>query len=129
MNLNFMTPGEVDGRIRVLLVDDMKSLLIIMERGLRSQGRVVHAAESEGEPPEILEKNPNDLTVRNMAMYELGRLEMGRVMRTISEGQVIRKSPFLLFAGWREFCRGKARDLIAMCGPSGNTGEVSPNRS
>jgi len=108
MNHNRMTPDEPERQIRVLLVDDMKSLLIIMERGLRSQGHVVALAESGREAIEIFKENPIDVVVCDMAMEGMDGCEVSRAIRRICEQRGARKTPFILLTGWGELDRCEA---------------------
>ncbi|MCA1962228.1 MAG: response regulator [Desulfomonile sp.] len=108
MNRDPMTPSEPERKIRVLLVDDMKSLLIIMERGLRSQGHEVAVAESGSEAIEIFKENVIDVIVCDMAMEGMDGCAVSRAVRKICQERGIRKTPFILLTGWGEFDRTEA---------------------
>ena len=108
MNFDPVTPNEEGGNARLLLVDDMKSLLIIMERGLRSQGHVVYAAESGREAIEIFRENSIDVIVCDMAMEEMDGRDVSRAVRRICEERGIGKTPFILLTGWGDLVGSEA---------------------
>lgn len=102
MVLDRINPHDEGDAARVLLVDDMKSLLIIMERGLRSQGHTVYPAESGREALEIFRNNSIDVIVCDLAMEEMDGRDVSRAVRRICEERRVAKTPFVLLTGWGE---------------------------
>lgn len=86
--------------VRILLVDDLESLVIILERGLRKQGHVVFSAKTGGEAIEIFKKEQIEVVVCDMAMDGLDGCDVSRNVMEICKSRGIPKPPFILMTGW-----------------------------
>lgn len=86
--------------LRLLLIDDMKSLALLLQAGLQQRGHTVFAAFSGRDGIEIFEREEPDVVVCDMGMEEMNGLEVSRALREICEKKGIPKSPFILLTGW-----------------------------
>jgi CheY-like chemotaxis protein len=85
---------------RILLVDDLESLIIILERGLIKQGHMVFSAKSGVEAIEFFNREQIDVVVCDLAMDGLDGWEVGKTIMEICKVRGIPRPPFILMTGW-----------------------------
>jgi CheY-like chemotaxis protein len=86
--------------LSVLLIDDMKSLLTILQSGLRQHGHIVFTAQSGKEGVETFSTNRIDVIICDLGMDGMDGWEVGRNVREICEQSGREKPPFILMTGW-----------------------------
>ena len=86
--------------LRILLIDDMKSLALLLQAGLQQRGHTVFTAFSGKDGIELFDKEELDVVVSDMGMEEMNGLDVSRAVREICEKKGIPKSPFILLTGW-----------------------------
>lgn len=84
---------------KILVVDDDKTLRIVLRRYLEGQGYEVEDVSSALEALTIFEKNPPDLVVSDVMMPEMDGLEFCRRLRATRSGQLV---PFIFLSGQGE---------------------------
>lgn len=84
---------------KILVVDDDKTLRIVLRRYLESQGYVVEDVGSATQALTAFEKNPPDLVVSDVMMPEMDGLEFCRRLRATRSGQLV---PFIFLSGQGE---------------------------
>ena len=87
-------------KLKILLIDDMKSLALLLQAGLQQRGHTVFAAFSGKEGIEIFGKELPDVTICDMGMEEMNGLEVSRALGEICEQKGISRRPFILLTGW-----------------------------
>jgi CheY-like chemotaxis protein len=87
-------------KLIILLIDDMKSLALLLQAGLQQRGHTVFAAFSGREGIEIFEKELPDVIICDMGMEEMNGLEVSQAMGEICEQKEIPTRPFILLTGW-----------------------------
>ena len=92
------TGGSRD--FRILLIDDMKSLALLLQAGLQQRGHTVFVAFSGEDGIEIFDREELDVVVCDMGMEEMNGLEVSRAVREICGKKGIPRSPFILLTGW-----------------------------
>lgn len=86
--------------LRILIIDDMKTFLTMIDNGLKKLGQTVFVAPSGQEGIRILEANPIDVVVCDLGMEEMDGWEVAHAVREICEVRGIPKIPFVLLTGW-----------------------------
>ncbi len=89
---------------RILVVDDDKTLRIVLKRYLEKQGYQVEVVESGKEGLVAFSKNPPDLVVSDVVMPEMDGLTFCRTLRSTPSGQLV---PFIFLS-----CKGQLEDRI-----------------
>lgn len=84
---------------KILVVDDDKTLRIVLKRYLEGQGYEVEDVSSALEALTIFEKHPPDLVVSDVMMPEMDGLEFCRRLRATRSGQLV---PFIFLSGQGE---------------------------
>ena len=89
---------------RILVVDDDKTLRIVLKRYLEKQGYQVEVVESGKEGLVAFSKSPPDLVVSDVVMPEMDGLTFCRTLRSTPSGQLV---PFIFLS-----CKGQLEDRI-----------------
>ena len=90
----------LDGKLNILVVDDLKPMADMMEIVLERRGHTVYTALSGPEALEILREHKVDLVVCDLDMPGMNGWDVGRELRTLSEQRGAAKTPFILMTGW-----------------------------
>lgn len=88
--------------MNVLVIDDMQSLVTILERGLSRYGQTVYSALSGDEGLELYKQNPIDVVVCDLGMEGMNGLEVSQSIIDLCEQRGVPKTPFILLTGWGE---------------------------
>jgi two-component system, cell cycle sensor histidine kinase and response regulator CckA len=94
------TEEPQDVPLTVLIVDDMVTILALLERILTRKGHTVFTAESGTEALKVFQEQPVDVVVCDLIMPDMDGWAVGKAMRAISEGGGTPKVPFMLLTGW-----------------------------
>ncbi len=86
--------------LRVLIVDDMRPLLMILQNGLTKMGYTVSAALSGPEALKIFHEAPVDAVISDLAMEGLTGLEVAQAIRDLCNASSIPRPVFVLLTGW-----------------------------
>lgn len=87
-------------KLNILLIDDMKPLVKIMENGLEKFGQNVLTALSGQEGIEIFLSNPIDVVICDLGMEGMDGWEVGKAIMKACKQKGISKTPFVLLTGW-----------------------------
>jgi len=91
---------STETRTRVLVIDDMKPLVMILQNGLTRMGYTVSVALSGKEGLTIFHTEPFDAVICDLAMEGLTGLEVAQAIRSICEAQSLPRPAFVLLTGW-----------------------------
>jgi CheY-like chemotaxis protein len=92
--------NNADLSVRILIIDDMRSFVLILENGLQKRGYTVFAAYSGHEGLAIFDKTPIDVIVCDFGMEEMSGAEVARGVSETCARKGVPKSPFILLTGW-----------------------------
>ncbi len=84
----------------VLLIDDMKPLVMILENGLKRSGLTVFTAFSGEDGIEVFRNQDVDVVICDLGMEGLSGWDVGLAVKEICETRDKPKTPFLLLTGW-----------------------------
>jgi PAS domain S-box-containing protein len=87
-------------RMRILLVDDMESVLMTMKEGLSGFGQTVITAISGSQAMMLCEEDIPDIVISDLGMPGMNGWEVGRRIKDLCEQRGIPKIPFILLTGW-----------------------------
>jgi CheY-like chemotaxis protein len=87
-------------KLNILLIDDMRPLVKIMENGLEKFGQKVLTALSGQEGIEIFLSNPIDVVICDLGMEGMDGWEVGKAIMKACKQKGISKTPFVLLTGW-----------------------------
>jgi CheY-like chemotaxis protein len=85
---------------RVLLIDDMKTLTMLVKRDLTREGYTVFTASSGSEGLEIFRREPTDAVVSDLTMEGMNGLQISEAVRDICNDRGLPKTPFILLTGY-----------------------------
>jgi CheY-like chemotaxis protein len=88
-----------DGKLTILVIDDVSSVVDVIAKGLKVFGHTVLAASSGRMGMEIFKEHPVDVVLCDLTMPDMDGWEVGKVIRTICEQRGVLKSPFILVTG------------------------------
>lgn len=80
---------------RILVVDDDKTLRMVLRRHLQKQGYVVEEANSGVEALQVFQRDPPDLVVSDVMMPQMDGFEFCRRLRTNPAGKLV---PFIFLS-------------------------------
>ncbi|MFH1113430.1 MAG: PAS domain S-box protein [Pseudomonadota bacterium] len=86
--------------LRLLLIDDMESVVTMLGEGLEELGQVVHTATSGKQGMRIYSETPIDVVICDLGMPEMDGWEVGGSIKEICREKGIPKTPFILLTGW-----------------------------
>ncbi|MEJ2717346.1 MAG: ATP-binding protein [Deltaproteobacteria bacterium] len=89
-----------DQQLRILLVDDSDSNLLVLKASLEERRHLVCAATSGEDALKTFEVNHVDLVLCDLAMPGMNGWEVGRRMKKLCEEKEVPKPPFVLLTGW-----------------------------
>jgi two-component system CheB/CheR fusion protein len=87
-------------KLNILLVDDLKPLLSLMEKGLRKLGQNLFTAESGRMGLEIFENTPIDVIISDIEMAGMDGWEVAKLITESCARRKIPKPVFILLTGW-----------------------------
>lgn len=87
-------------KLNILLIDDLKPLLTLMERGLKKLGQNLFTAESGRLGLEIFENTPIDVIICDIEMAGMDGWEVAGLINESCSRQKIPKPVFILLTGW-----------------------------
>ncbi|AFM23065.1 response regulator [Desulfomonile tiedjei] len=87
-------------KLNILLIDDLKPLLTLMERGLKKLGQNLFTAESGLQGLEIFENTHIDVIISDIEMTGMDGWEVARRITESSARRRIPKPVFILLTGW-----------------------------
>ncbi len=87
-------------KLNILLIDDLKPLLTLMERSLKKLGQNLFTAESGRQGLEIFENTPIDVIICDIEMTGLDGWEVARRITESCARRKIPKPVFILLTGW-----------------------------
>jgi CheY-like chemotaxis protein len=90
----------MEAQLRILLIDDMKALVIILENGLKRMGQIVFTALSGEDGLKIFEAEDVDVVICDLGMEGLSGWDVGAGVSEICKRRGIPKTPFILLTGW-----------------------------
>ena len=88
------------GPLTVLVIDDSKPIVTLLEDLLTAYGQTVLGACSGNDGVKLFEGNHVDLVICDLGMPDMSGWEVGRNIASISARRGIPKPPFLLLTGW-----------------------------
>jgi PAS domain S-box-containing protein len=109
-------PAE-DTHFRILIIDDMKPVLKLLESGLRKHGETVFTASSGREGLDLIERTPLDVIICDLVMPAMNGWEVGAAVRAFAQRKGIPKPLFILLTGWGGQLEEKER--MTDCGIDG----------
>ncbi|MBI5520819.1 MAG: DUF3365 domain-containing protein [Desulfovibrio sp.] len=86
--------------LRLLVVDDQRANLILLDDILREDGAEVRLATSSREALEIFPQSPLDLLLLDLQMPEMDGLELARRIRTLETDLGRRRTPILILTAF-----------------------------
>jgi CheY-like chemotaxis protein len=86
--------------LSILLIDDMKPLVLILENGLKRLGQTVFTAFSGEEGIEVFQSRDVDVVICDLGMEGLSGWDVGLAVKEICEKRGKPKTPFVLLTGW-----------------------------
>ena len=86
--------------LTVLVIDDSKPIVTLLEDLLTAYGQTVLGACSGTDGVKLFESNHVDLVICDLGMPDMSGWEVGRNIVSISAKRSIPKPPFLLLTGW-----------------------------
>lgn len=95
-----------DKRLSVLVVDDVQSIVELLESGLGRLGHIVYPAFSGTEALEAFQREKIDLVICDLGMPHMNGWQVAESIQELSERRGEKKAPFILMTGW-----GKSQDL------------------
>lgn len=93
------TQSHSHNMVHVLFVDDMESLVKIVERGLTQMGFEVTSALTGQAGLEVFHSGSVDVVVCDLGMEPMDGREFGRAVKKACEEQGRPKTPFILLTG------------------------------
>lgn len=84
----------------ILLIDDMKPLVMIMESGLKRLGQRVFSAYSGQEGLDLYQNKDFDVVICDLGMEGLSGWDVGKAVKELCAKQGKPKTPFILLTGW-----------------------------
>ena len=96
----------------ILVVDDDESVRLMLKSGLTLSGFNCFAAESPGEALKILQAYPVDVVVTDIKMPEMSGIELGRIVKTQYEADVIVMTGYVGDFNYEDIVQQGASDFI-----------------
>ncbi len=90
----------LDVNLRILVVDDVDTLLKTIEDGLALYGQEVFTASSGNEALAIFNEKTVDVVICDLGMEGMNGWEVSRAIKEICLQKRIPKPPFILMTGW-----------------------------
>ncbi len=87
-------------KLRVLLIDDMETLLFTLGSGLKQHGHLVYTARSGMEGIEIFKTQSIDVVISDLVLEDMDGWRVGETIREICRQSDRNKPPFILMTGW-----------------------------
>jgi signal transduction histidine kinase/ActR/RegA family two-component response regulator len=95
--------------LRLLVVDDEKDTLSLLEEGLAAHGHEVLAALSGAQAVDIFRNNHIDCVISDLAMPAMNGWELGEAIKYRCAQTKQAKPPFLLLTGWGRLLRDEVK--------------------
>lgn len=92
--------GIPDMSVRILVVDDVDTLLKTIEDGLTLYGQEVFTATSGREALAVFNEKRIDVVICDLGMEGMNGWEVSRAIKEICLRKGIQKPPFILLTGW-----------------------------
>ena len=89
----------LDLKLTVLLIDDMRPLVAVINDGLKAYGHKVIPAFSGRHGLEILKNMPVDLVISELTMSDMTGWQVGKAIRAGCEDRGRSKTPFIILTG------------------------------
>ncbi len=106
-------PVDTKG-LSILVIDDLKPLVSMLEQGLTHYGHKALIALSGEEGIELFKANPVDLVVCDLGMPGMNGWQVGAKIKVICAAKGIPKTPFIILTGWGD--QGQASERIRESG-------------
>lgn len=108
-----------DQKLSVLVVDDVQSIVGLLESGLGRMGHLVYPAFSGTEALEAFQREKIDLVICDLGMPHMNGWQVAEAIQEICSRRGERKVPFILMTGWgrsqelkHEFMESSAVDRV-----------------
>lgn len=95
--------------MNVLIVDDMKPLLILMENGLKKFGYNVFVADSGEKAVETFRDNYTAVVICDYGMDGMNGFDVGKAIKTIAQEKGAAKPYFIMLTGWGSELRDQSQ--------------------
>jgi CheY-like chemotaxis protein len=95
-----LSPTRGEPQLRILLVDDSDSNLMLWKASLEEHQHSVCAAASGEDALKIFADNHLDLVLCDLVMPGMNGWEVGRRIKKVCEDNEVPKPPFVLLTGW-----------------------------
>ncbi|MBI4964578.1 MAG: response regulator [Desulfomonile tiedjei] len=105
---------EPRSKLNILLIDDMKPVLTMLQEGLELHGHKVYSALSGNKALEIFKQRQIDIVICDLGMPEMNGWQVGQAIKGYCAENGKPKSPFILITGWSG--QQNAKDRIAESG-------------
>jgi CheY-like chemotaxis protein len=92
--------ADPDRRLSILLIDDDRPVVTILEKGLKKQKQNTYIALSGQDGLDIFEHTEVDCIVCDLAMQGMDGWEVSRAIQAVCMEKGIAKPPFILLTGW-----------------------------
>jgi len=92
--------GELGGKLKVLLVDDMEPVLRMLQEGLELNGHKVYSALSGKKGLELFKQRQIDVVICDLGMPEMNGWQVGKAIKEYCLEKEMPKPPFILITGW-----------------------------
>ncbi len=86
--------------LSILLIDDHRPVVSILEKGLRKQGHTTYAALSGQDGLYLFEDNNVDVVVCDLGMENMTGWDVSRAIQAVCIEKGIPKPPFIMLTGW-----------------------------
>jgi len=96
----------------ILVVDDDKSVLRMLQSGLQLSGFQCHSADSADSALKILKDNPVDVVVADIKMPEMSGIELGRIVKSDYEADVVIMTGYVSDFNYEDIVQQGASDFI-----------------
>lgn len=87
-------------RMKILLIDDSRPVVTILEKALTRMGQKVYTALSGRQGLDLFEENEIDVIVCDLAMEGMNGWDVSRSIQAVCVEKSISKPPFILLTGW-----------------------------
>lgn len=95
-----VTHANGSGTVRVLLVDDVQTLVAMIEIDLTRQGYTVFTASSGPQALEIFRRESVDIILCDLSMEGMDGLHVSKAVQDICTEKGLPKPPFVLLTGY-----------------------------
>lgn len=91
---------KIEGKLRILAVDDVEAIAHQIQRGLAQSGHEVVAATSGVQAVRLFQQSHFDVVVCDLGMQDINGWQVGKVLQTHCRRNGLQRPVFVLLTGW-----------------------------